>query len=121
MGRDHSSLILPSYLHEEAKKTLVQGFKDNLEKRINENQNKDHPYFIAYHETDDIFSGDVKNCWTVSDRMPRFMARQIVYWVDNKKGFKEWLWTINDDRKPFFNIEGVRKAKKEGAIAPKKK
>ena len=121
MVKGPSNLILPEYLIENTKKTLVKGFKDNLEKRINENQSRDEPYFIAYHETDDRVTGEVNNCWTVSSKMPRFMARQIVYWVDNKKGFKEWLWTINDDRKPFFNIEGVRKAKKEGAIAPRKR
>lgn len=120
MAKVQSKLILPNYLHEEAKKSLVSGFKSNLEKRINENQHLDKPYFISYHEKDDLVKKEVKNVWLISKKMPRFMARQIVYWVDNKKGFKEWLWTINDDRQPFFNVEGVRKAKKNGALRPPK-
>ena len=120
MVKAHSNLILPRHIEEESKRNLVSSFRNGLDKQIDENQHKEDPYFISYHETDDMVTKGVNNCWLISDKMPRFMARQIVYWVDNKKGFKEWLWTINDDRKPFFNIEGVRKAKESGAIRLKK-
>jgi len=119
VGKGHSNLILPRHLEEEARRTLVSNFKDAMESKINENQHRDDPYFLSYHETDDMIEKYVNNCWTVTNKMPQFMARQIVYWVDNKKGFKEWLWTINDDRKPFFNVEGVEKAKKNGALRVK--
>ena len=119
VGKALSNLILPKHIEEEAKRNLANSFRENLDKRIDENQNKQDPYFISYHETDDRVTGKVNNCWVIHDKMPHFLARQIVYWVDNKKGFKEWLWTINDDRKPFFNVEGVKKAKKNGALRTK--
>ena len=100
---------------------MVAVFNQSLEKVINENQWRDEPYFISYHDNDDVFKPTlVRAAMKATPKMPQFMARQIVYWIDNKKGFKEWLWTINDDRKPFFNIEGVQKAKKAGAIVPRK-
>ena len=116
-----SNLILPKSYEMEARKLLSKAFKSRLEKEINEHQHIVDPYFISYHETDDRITGDVNNCWAVTIKMPRFLARQIVYWVDNKKGFKEWLWNISDEKKPYFNIEGVRKAKASGALRVPKK
>ena len=118
-----SDLILPANYVEEHKQGMVDTFNSSLEKVINDNQYRDKPYFISYHDCDDQFRPTlVRAAMKAYDKMPPFMARQIVYWIDNKKGFKEWLWAINDDRKPLFNIEGVQKAKREGAIvAPKHK
>ena len=121
VGKVHSNLILPKHVEEEAKRSLVSSFKSALENVINKEQWRKMPYFVSYHETDDKVDGGVNVGWKADFKLPAFMARQIVYWVDNKKGFKEWIWTINDDCKPFFNVEGVRKAKKSGAIVPPKK
>ena len=120
MGKSH--LILPEKYVREHKKGMVNVFKESLEKVINENQHRKEPYFIAYHDKDDSFNNKlVKASIKAYDFLPPFMARQIVFWVDNAKGFKEWLWTISDDRKPFFNINGVLSAKKSGAlVAPKR-
>ncbi len=96
---------------------MVDEFNKSLEKVINDNQWRDDPYFLSYHENDDkakVYL--IRGKWTVHEQLPRFWARQIVYIVDNKQGFKEWLWSVNDDRKPFFNTEGYKKARDSGAI-----
>lgn len=117
-----SSLILPEKYVNEHKQGLVNVFKKSLEKVINENQWRKEPYFIAYHDKDESTKpGLIKAVMKPYRYLPPLMARQIVYWVDNAKGFKEWLWTIGDDKKPLFNIAGVRKAKKSGALQVPKK
>lgn len=99
---------------------MVNEFSKSLEKVINENQYKRDPYFLSYHENDDkINKSVIRGKWSVSDELPVRWARQIVYWVDNTKGFKEWLWSVDDDKKTFFNVEGIKKAKKSGALVPK--
>jgi hypothetical protein len=96
-------------------------FKKSLEKVINNNQYRDRPYFLSYHENDDkVNTNVIRGKWTATYELPIRWARQIVYWVDNQKGFKEWLWTVDDDKKTFFNVEGIKKAKGSGAINPPK-
>lgn len=121
MVRDRSSLILPDRYVKEHKTLMVTEFEKSLEKVINDNQFRDEPYYVSYHENDDKVNGRViRGKWSVSENIPLRWARQIVYWVDNKKGFKEWLWTVDDEKLTHFNVEGVRKAKKSGALVPKK-
>lgn len=116
-----NDLILPERFVQEHKSGMVNSFKQSLEKVINENQWRDEPYFISYHENDDAFKPNlVRGKFDVSVDLPIRWARQIVYWVDNKKGFKEWLWTVDDLRKTYCNVEGIQKAKKSGALVPKK-
>ena len=115
------SLILPEKFVKEHKQGLVDEFNKSLEKVINDNQHRDQPYFVSYHDNDDKrLPGVIRAKWSVSDDLPIRWARQIVYWVDNKKGFKEWLWTCDDDRTMHVNRDGVLKARKAGAIVPKK-
>ena len=121
MAKALSNLILPDNYVREHKQGMVDSFNKSLEKVINENQWRKDPYFISYHDCDSKKHASViHTTMKAHTHMPPFMARQIVYWVDNQKGFKEWLWTVNDDRKPFFNIEGVQKAKESGAIVRRK-
>lgn len=122
MVKVHSNdLILPERYVQEHKQSMVDEFHKSLEKVINDNQHRDDPYFLAYHENDDKVNQNViRGKWTASDDIPIRWARQIVYWVDNKKGFKEWLWTVDDSKKTFFNVEGVKRAKQTGALVPKK-
>jgi hypothetical protein len=101
---------------------MVDTFNDSLEKVINENQHRDEPYFLSYHENDDNINTQViRGKWNVSDDLPIRWARQIVYWVDNKKGFREWLWTVDDEKKTHFNVDGIKKAKASGALVLKNK
>ncbi len=121
MVKEPSNLILPETYVREHKQGMVDTFKQSLEKVINDNQFRCDPYFLSYHENDDKANANlIRGKWTATDDLPIRWARQIVYWVDNKKGFKEWLWTVDDSKKTFFNVEGVQKAKKSGAIAPRK-
>lgn len=120
MVRVQSDLILPNHVIEEEKKLASRTFKESLEKVIGDNEWRDGAYFISYHDADDKKNpGVIRSSMKAHAKMPPFMARQIVFWVDNKKGFKEWLWTVNDDRRPAFNIQGVKNAIKQGAIDPK--
>ncbi len=100
---------------------MVDAFESSLEKQINSNQWRDEPYFLSYHENDDkVNTSVIRGKWRATKELPIRWARQIVYWVDNKKGFKEWLWTVDDNRKTYFNIEGIQQAKKSGALQPPK-
>lgn len=121
MVKVQSNLILPEKYAQQHLQPRVNTFKEQLEDQINKNQHRDEPYFLSYHENDDqILIGVTRGKWQVHKTPPIRWARQIVFWVDNKKGFKEWLWTVDDDRKTAFNVEGIQKAIKEGAIVPKK-
>jgi len=114
----HSNLILPDKYVEEHKISMVDEFKKSLEKVVNENQYRDKPYFVSYHENDDkVKQGLIRGKWTASYDLPMRWARQVVFVVDNKKGFKEWIWTVDDDRKTFFNTDGIKNAKAKGALS----
>ena len=100
---------------------MVGEFKKSLEKVINDNQWRDRPYFLSYHENDDkVRQNIIRGKWSASYDLPIRWARQIVFWVDNAKGFKEWLWSVDDDRKTYFNVEGIKRAKATGALVPPK-
>lgn len=121
MVKVHSDLILPERYVQENKRGMVDEFNKSLDKVINDNQYRDGPYFLSYHENDDKkHTNLIRAKWSASYDLPFKWARQIVYWVDNSKGFKEWLWTVDDNRKTFFNVEGVEKARKSGALSPRK-
>ena len=111
------NLLLPEHYVREHKGAMVDEFKKSLEKVINDNQWRDRPYFLSYHENDDkVSTGVIRGKWSAQYDLPIRWARQIVYWVDNSKGYKEWLWSVDDDKRTSFNVEGVRKAKKAGAL-----
>ncbi len=113
-------LILPESYHDE-KKGMTDLFNQSLEKVINENQWRDEPYFVTYHDNDDKVKRNVVRAkWATHDEVPTMWRRQICYWVDNKKGFKEWIWTISDEGKPFINTDGIDKAKRNGALRQRK-
>ncbi len=117
MVKGHSNLILPDRYVREHKESMADEFNKSLEKVVNDNQYRDRPYFVSYHENDDkVNSKIIRGKWNSSYELPVRWARQIVFVVDNKKGFKEWIWTVDDNKKTFFNVEGIKRAKERGAL-----
>jgi hypothetical protein len=86
---------------------------------VMQNQKKTEPYFVIFHEKADAENSQMKI--SVSNELPGFVTNQIVFWVCNRRGICEWLWTVppkeqGKELKPEFNTSGVAFLQAKGAM-----
>jgi hypothetical protein len=86
---------------------------------VMQNQKKTEPYFVIFHEKADAENSQMKI--SVSNELPGFVTNQIVFWVCNRRGICEWLWTVPPKEqgkklKPEFNTSGVAFLQAKGAM-----
>lgn len=112
-----NNLIIPETEFEDHKKELMKSFMDRIEDVVNANQKKDRPYFILFRGVFDRFRPQVmRSALKVSDTLPMYITGSTVFWVSNKRGICEWLWTVDDKGKIKFNKDGVAYLKAKGAL-----
>lgn len=83
---------------------------------VNNNQKKTEPYFVFFHDTDDKVTGEMRQKIKILDVIPGFVTGSIVFWVCNKRGICEWLWTVSKSKKIEFNNKGVAYLQAKGAM-----
>jgi len=110
-------LLHPDFYDEKelTKKYLGQA----LDTIVNQNQKRDRPYFIIFHEKSDASTSAQKI--RVKETLPGFITNSIVFWVDNKRGICEWLWTVppkvaGQPSRVEFNQSGVAYLQAKGAM-----
>jgi hypothetical protein len=86
---------------------------------VMQNQKRTDPYFIVFHEKSDAEHSQMKI--KVSTELPGFVTNAIVFWVCNRRGICEWLWTVPPSvngvkQKPEFNTSGVAYLQAKGAM-----
>lgn len=101
-----------------------EAIKENLTKAIEEivlkNQRKDGRYFILFHSRFDAVNRmNLRQKIKIYDDLPGFITNSIVFWVDNRRGLCEWLWTVRPDRQVEFNQKGVAYLQAKGAMPTK--
>jgi hypothetical protein len=112
-----SLLLHPDFMDE--KETLKKYLNMAIEKIVMANQKKDEPYFIIFHEKSDAKNSRQKiRC---SKYLPGFITNTIVFWVCNKRGICEWLWTVppkveGKKLRVEFNTQGVAYLQAKGAM-----
>ena len=107
----------PSFIDE--KELLKSYLNKAVDTIVLQNQNKSDPYFVIFHEKSDSINSRMKI--SVADRLPGYVTNQIVFWVCNKRGICEWLWTVPPKEKGQklrveFNTEGVAYLQAKGAM-----
>lgn len=112
-----SLLVDPAFIDE--KEMLKSYLAKAVDTIVLQNQNKSDPYFVIFHEKDDGMYSRMKI--SISDRLPGFVTNQIVFWVCNRQGICEWLWTVppKEEGKKLqveFNTEGVAYLQAKGAM-----
>jgi len=110
-------LLHPDFMDE--KETLKKFLNKALETIVNQNQKRDESYFIIFHEKSDASNSQHKI--RVKTTLPSFITNSIVWWVNNKQGICEWLWTVppKEVGKPMrveFNTTGVAYLKAKGVM-----
>ena len=110
-------LINPDFMDE--KELLKMYLAKAVDTIVLQNQRKSDPYFIIFHEKSDSINSQMKI--SLSDLLPSFVTNQIVFWVCNKRGICEWLWTVppKEPKKKMrveFNTEGVAYLQAKGAM-----
>jgi len=86
---------------------------------VMQNQKRTEPYFVVFHEKSDSFNSQMKI--SVSNTLPGYVTNQIVFWVCNKRGICEWLWTVppkveGQKLRVEFNTSGVAYLQAKGAM-----
>lgn len=118
-----SILDIPSLLVDSAFIDEKEQMKSYLGKAVDtivmQNQKRTEPYFIVFHEKSDAEHSQMKI--SVSTVLPGFVTNQIVFWVCNRRGICEWLWTVpprmgKENLKPEFNTSGVAFLQAKGAM-----
>lgn len=114
-----SGLIVPKEFRDE-KEFLKESMSKIVEETIEDNQHIKGRYFIVFHGKFDQLSGDALRMHTsVVKRLPVFMTNQVVFYVDNRRGLAEWLWSVTPDKKVQFNTQGVAYLQAKGAMPSK--
>jgi hypothetical protein len=116
LGSDE--LFLPPDFMDE-KETLKRYLNKALETIVNQNQNRTEPYFVLFHEKSDAVHSRQKI--RVETQLPGFLSNSICWWVNNKSGICEWLWTVPPREKGKklrveFNTSGVAYLQAKGAM-----
>ena len=110
-------LVDPAFLDE---KDLLKSYLNKaIDTIVLQNQKKTDPYFVVFHEKADSINSQMKI--SLSERLPNFVTNQIVFWVCNKRGICEWLWTVPPKEhgkklRVEFNTEGVAYLQAKGAM-----
>lgn len=107
----------PDFMDE--KEILKKYLLKAVETIVYQNQRKDKPYFIIFHEKE--FDGKSNMKIKVEPQLPGFITNSIVFWVCNKRGICEWLWTVppivpGQKLKVEFNTSGVAYLQAKGAM-----
>jgi len=110
-------LLDPAFIDE--KEMMKSHLNKAVETIVNQNQKRTEPYFIVFHEKADAVNSRMKI--SVSTTLPSFVTNQIVFWVCNKRGICEWLWTVPPKEKGQklrveFNKSGVAYLQAKGAM-----
>jgi hypothetical protein len=115
-----TGLLFPEE-HFDEKRAIKENIKKTVDDIINKNQNKVDNYFIVFHSRfDPLRLGVLKQKSKVMDYLPSFVTNQIVFWVSNKRGIVEWLWSVRPDKKIEFNKSGVAYLQAKGAMSTKR-
>ena len=110
-------LIHPDFIDE--KEILKKYLGKAIDTIVLQNQDKEEPYFVIFHEKSDSINSQMKI--SLSEVLPGYITNSIVFWVCNKRGICEWLWTV-PTREPGkqmrveFNTEGVAYLQAKGAM-----
>jgi hypothetical protein len=108
----------PRFIDE--KEQLKEYLGKAVETIVMQNQKKTDPYFIVFHERSDDEISRMKI--SVRNDIPGYVTNTIVFWVCNRRGICEWLWTVPHKApaehkiKPVFNTEGVAYLQAKGAM-----
>ncbi len=114
--RLQNGLVVPKEFFDE-KEFLKESINKIVEETISDNQRIKGRYFITFHGKFDQMSGGALRMNTnVSKQLPIFMTNQIVFYVDNRRGLAEWLWTVTPQKQVQFNKEGVAYLQAKGAM-----
>lgn len=113
-----ADLLLPEDFMDEKDK-LKKYMGQAVDTIVNRNQYRSDPYFIIFHEKSDGYNSNQKI--RVENSLPGFITNSIVFWVCNKRGICEWLWTVppkvkGTKLKPEFNTTGVAYLQAKGGM-----
>lgn len=112
-----SLLVDPAFIDE--KEMLKSYLSKAVDTIVMQNQKKTEPYFVVFHEKD--MGSHSKMKISISERLPGYVTNQIVFWVCNRRGICEWLWTVppkmpGQKLRVEFNTEGVAYLQAKGAM-----
>jgi hypothetical protein len=114
-----SGLIVPKEFVD-TKQFLKEGLKKAVDKAVEDNQNIDGRYFLIFQSPYNRHAPQEINLVpTMSKSLPQFITNQIVFYVDNRRGFAEWLWTVTPQKQVQFNTKGVAYLQAKGAMPTK--
>lgn len=110
-------LLHPDFMDE--KELLKSYLGKAVDTIVLQNQKRTEPYFVLFHEKSDSFNSKMKI--SLKDTIPGFITNSIVFWVCNKRGICEWLWTVppkeqNKKLRVEFNTSGVAYLQAKGAM-----
>lgn len=112
-------LLVPKELVEKSKsdkEQLKKDFKKRFDDLLSENSHRTDPYFVLYKAKFDGLKPNIsRQVFTIYEDKPPFIARSLVFWVDNKNSVCILLWECGI-HKTKFNTEGVKKL--EGVFRP---
>ena len=116
--RDNSGLLLSENFLEEKEK-LKMYLSQAVDLIVLKNQMRSEPYFIIFHEKSDASISQHKI--RIENSLPGFITNSIVFWVCNKRGICEWLWTVppkeeGQKMRVEFNKSGVAYLQAKGAM-----
>jgi hypothetical protein len=118
LEQNEPELLLPPDFQDE-KELLKKYLLKAVETIVNRNQKRTESYFIIFHEKSDGVNSRQKI--RVEDTIPGFITNSIVFWVNNRRGICEWLWTVppREKGKPMkveFNKTGVAYLQAKGGM-----
>ena len=111
-------LVDPAFIDE--KELLKFYLNKAIETIVMQNQNRTERYFVIFHERFDGVDSRMKI--SVSTEFPGRITNTIVFWVCNRRGICEWLWTVppkdqNGHQPPVeYNLTGVAYLQAKGAM-----
>lgn len=111
-------LLHPDFMDE--KEVLKKYLGKAVDTIVMQNQKRTEPYFITFHEKSDSENSQMKI--SIATQLPGFITNTIVFWVCNRRGICEWLWTVppklpnGKQPKPEFNTSGVAYLQAKGAM-----
>ena len=112
------SLLLDPALIDE-KEMMKEYMAKAVDTIVLQNQKRSEPYFVVFHEHSDSLS---RMKISVATKLPSFITNSVVFWVCNRRGICEWLWTVPPKMPgqkhvyPEFNTEGVAYLQAKGAM-----
>lgn len=94
-------LILPKHVakqvsHEEKKQALRKEFNIQLEKLLVQHKNKDRFWILGKVKPQMQGGVEILRCFLQAcEEIPPFVTNSIVYYVDMRKGTKEYMWWVD--------------------------